>query len=152
MTPHIREHVFFSYSHKDKKWLDKLRTMLKPLEDRGLIKAWSDVQIEPGAKWKQEIDKALASAKVAVLLVTSDFLASDFIAKHELPPLLEAAEKDGLTILWIAVRPSLYMETEIASYQAVNDPAKPLVLLSRPEQENELVRICQRIKEKANLA
>jgi formylglycine-generating enzyme required for sulfatase activity len=82
-----------------------------------------------------------------VLLVSPNFLYSEFIANDELPPLLKAAEGEGLTILWVAVSASLCLETPIAAYQAANDPAKPLDALSPAQLNAELVRIAQRVKE-----
>ncbi len=142
----LRQHIFISYSHKDKKWLDKLLTILKPLERQGLVKTWSDTLIPPGAKRREEINNALASAKIALLLVTPDFLASDFVANHELPLLLEAAEKEGLIILWVAVRHSLYKAIWIADYQAVNNPSRPLDSLTSSKVNQELVLIAEKVK------
>jgi internalin A len=87
---------------------------------------------------------------VAVLLVSPHFLASEFISQRELPPLLDAASKEGLRILWIAVSASSYQETEIAKYQAAHDPSVALDRRSEPSYNKELVAICGAIKESIN--
>jgi GH24 family phage-related lysozyme (muramidase) len=145
----MRSQIFISYSHKDKKWLDSMQTMLKPLVREQKISVWDDKKIEAGQKWREEIGAALSVAKVAVLLISPDFLASDYIAHHELPRLLDAARQEGLTIIWVAVRHSLYKDTEIEQYQAANDPQKPLAHLRPAERERTLVEICECIKRAA---
>ena len=85
-------------------------------------------------------------SRVAILLVTPEFLASDFIAHRELPPILEAAEQRGLTLMWIAVKVSAYEETPIRDYQAANDPRRPLDELSSSEQDRALLKIGQELK------
>lgn len=152
MSAVARDEVFISYSHKDKDWLERLQTMLKPLIRKGAISVWDDSKMKAGAKWRQEIENALVSSRVAVLLVSSDFLGSDFIAEHELPPLLDAAQKDGLAILWICLRKCLYKETAIEKYQAAHDISQPLAgLASKAKQDEVLEQICQKIKDAANL-
>ncbi|HRX71872.1 MAG: SUMF1/EgtB/PvdO family nonheme iron enzyme [Gammaproteobacteria bacterium] len=138
-----RDQVFISYSHADSDWLRRLQIMLAPLRRQGMLDVWEDTRIQVGQDWKAEIEKALMRAKVAVLLVSPDFLASDFIVRHELPPLLEAAKKQGATILWVPLRHSLYRVTEIACYQAAYDPGTPLSTLTLAEQDAALVRIAE---------
>lgn len=142
--------VFISYSHQDKDWLTKLEIHLKPLIRKQNIDVWNDQKIEAGAEWHKEISKALATAKVAVLLVSHNFLASDFIADNELPPLLNAAKSQGLTIIWIPISYCLYEETEIAKYQAAYLPDRPLSSLSSSEQNQALVEICKQIQKALN--
>ena len=111
-----RDQVFISYSHQDKRWHDDLRVHLKPYLRGGSIVSWSDQQIAPGSEWFREIQSALTNSKIAVLLVSPDFLASDFIHEHELGPLLKEAEQGGLKILWVPVRDSAYKETPLKNY------------------------------------
>jgi hypothetical protein len=149
--PHpVRNQVFVSYSHKDRRWLDMLHTHLKPLTRGNTIDVWDDTRIKPGQKWRDAIESALAQAKVAVLLVSPDFLASDFIDKHELPALLEAAEKEGLVVLWVPVRPSSYRRSPIAQFQAASEPGRPLSGLEASKRDAVLVEIADKIDQTVN--
>lgn len=139
--------VFISYSHKDIEWIEKIKIHLKPYVRNMSIDIWDDSQIQPGTLWRDEIEKALKSANIAVLLVSPHFLSSDFIVEHELPPLLNAAQKRGLTILWVPVSSSSYAETDIAHYQAMHDPKRPLDKLNEADQNEVLVEICKKIRE-----
>jgi internalin A len=77
------------------------------------------VQITPGSTWFEEIMLALVDVGVAVLLVTPNFLASDFIHEHELGPLLKEADRGGVQILWLPIREIGYKQTALKHYQAV---------------------------------
>jgi hypothetical protein len=146
VTPPIPHHsVFISYSHKDKKFLDQLHAHLRPLERSIQVSSWSDIQIQPGKRWFEEIRTAVASAKVALLLVTKDFLASDFINEHELGPLLKGAEQHGTRILWVPVRACSWRETRLKDYQALISPDKPLAEM-KAERDRAWVRICEEVK------
>ncbi len=141
-----RDKVFISYSHDDKNSLKELQKHLAPYINNDLITVWDDTQIRPGARWKESIERALASAKVAVLLVSPDFLYSRFIAEHELQPLLEAARNQGVVILWVPIRASSFEETAIADYQSVHPPKKPLASLRRGARDDAWVNICKAIQ------
>jgi tetratricopeptide (TPR) repeat protein len=142
----MRNKVFIGYSPKDNKFLEELIAHLSPLERAGHVKAWSDKQIQPGAKWLDKIEEEIASAGVAVLLVTKDFLASDFIHEQELGPLLAQAQRGGVRILWVPVRACAYEETPLKLYQPVIDPDKPLAEMRPAERDKAWVTICGEIK------
>lgn len=138
--------VFISYSHQDRQWLERLRVHLRPLIRDSSVDVWDDTRIEPGQSWRVEIRKAIEAASVAVLLISADFLASEFIASEELPELLEAGERGGLRILQVIVSPSRFERTKLARLQTVNSPADPLVSLSDYQREAVFDRVAQRIE------
>ncbi|NEU84277.1 COR domain-containing protein, partial [Nostoc sp. UIC 10630] len=143
--PVTRNQVFISYSHKDKKWFNDLKTHLEPLIREKNLNLWDDTQIKPGDVWEDEIQAALASAKVAVLLVSPNFLASKFISQNELPPLLEAAKAEGVKILWIPLRASNYKATAIEKYQAAHPTDSPLNTIMGGKRDQAWVDICNKI-------
>jgi TIR domain len=137
--------VFVSYSHTDARWLERLRVHLKPIEREGIVDLWDDTKIAAGIQWKGAISEALETSKVAVLLISADFLASDFIAEHELPTLLTQAEAGGTTILPVIVSPCLFDRTALSAFQTVNVPKKPLSVLPATEREQVLVDVAEAI-------
>lgn len=143
-----RDMVFISYSRKDVRWLKMLKTHLKPFERQGVIKRWDDTEIRPGQIWKEEIEKAIRSAKVVVLLVSPEFLASDFISDNELPPLLSAAENEGATILSVVVKPCSFIQAgNISKYQAINSPDKTLAEMGLADRHKIFSVLTERILE-----
>jgi 8-oxo-dGTP pyrophosphatase MutT (NUDIX family) len=142
--------AFISYSHADRRYLERLLNILSPVKTRFDI--WSDERIQPGDQWREEIARALTGAKVAVLLVSSNFLASDFIARVELPALLKGAEARGSRILWVPVSDCLYEGTAIGSFQAVFDPKRPLDSLTPAKRQAALVSVARKITEALNFS
>jgi TIR domain len=143
----MRYLTFICYAHQDQDFLDRLLIHLEPYKRNSSIEHWSDQQISAGELWREKIQSVLNQTQAAVLLVSPEFLASSFIQNDELPPLLEAAKNDGLTILWVPVSSSSYRETPIANYQAASDPRRPLRILTHGKQDRALVKICRRIKD-----
>ena len=147
-----RRHVFISYSHDDRVWVDRLQRMMAPLL-RGSgreLRVWDDSQIVAGRPWREAIEVALAEAKVALLLVSDAFLASEFVMGQEVPPLLEAAEAEGVPILWVSLSPSFVEETDIHRYQAVLPPHRHLEALGEVEAKEALKAIGQTIRQALN--
>lgn len=86
----MRDQIFISYSHADSDYQLRLRMHLSIFERSGSVKYWSDTQLRTGDQWRNEIENNLEKTAVAILLVSADFLDSDFIRSNELPPLLDA--------------------------------------------------------------
>lgn len=141
----FRNKVFISYSHEDKPFLKDIQRHFKPFLDK--INYWDDSKIEPGQKWKEEIEKALKETKVGILLVSTDFLGSDFIKNQEIPELLNTAEKEGGVILIVILKPCLFEEFDnLNQFQAMNPPSKPLSKMSEDEKEELLVNLVRQTK------
>jgi len=96
---------------------------------------------------RREIQLSLDSAQVGVLLITQNFLNSEFIVQKEFPVLLEKAKNRGCLIFWVAVSTSTAEDdSRLRPYQAANDPKRPLDTLPEPEQNSVLKSVYDRMK------
>jgi hypothetical protein len=90
--------------------------------------------IDAGDRWRSQIDTAIARAAASIMLISADFLASDFVAVHELPKLLSRTERARILPI-IVEHVDLATYPELASLQALNPPSKPLAAMPRAAAE-----------------
>jgi predicted acylesterase/phospholipase RssA len=147
LSRQVRDRVFISYAHENRDWVDRLlphlRASLPPGKQSGIV--WDDSQIDAGANWLDEIQNELRSTRVAVLIVTSKFLISDFIRDTELPAILRAKDEDNLQIFWIQAEHAPREHNPLKELQCANDPNRPLEGLAAAEINRILVDISQRV-------
>lgn len=142
-----RTSVFVSYSHHDQDWLDKLMVHLRPLARNSGIDVWADTRIQPGSQWANEIATALHTAKAAVLLVSGEFLASEFIANRELPVLLERSARENLKVLPLIVSPCRFEDDpQLSRFQTANPPDRTLLDMEEAEQQRTFVNLSREIE------
>ncbi len=118
--------LFCSYAHEDKRWLQKLETHLSLLKRQGLVSLWHDRLIAPGADWAKTLDAHLETASVILLLVSADFLASDYCYGVEMKRALERQEAGEAQVVPILVRPVDWKGAPFAHLQVLPIDAKPL--------------------------
>jgi hypothetical protein len=139
--------VFISYSRKDSRYLKELHSNLDFYVRANVVKYWDDTKIQPGSLWKQELQQALDTAKIAILLVSPDFLASDFIFREELPRILDAANRSSMVVFCVIVRPSLFGDTDLRRFQTVNPPSQPLSTMNQGKRDEVWVRVAKLVKD-----
>jgi predicted acylesterase/phospholipase RssA len=140
-----RNQVFVSYSNKDKIWLERLNVSLSTLERFAGIKAWNDTYVPAGNNLNHEINNALSATKIAIFLVTPDFLVSKFIKENEVNYFFDENNREKIPILWIAISASNFEITPLRGIACANDPARPLDTLTPAEQNIEFAKICKKI-------
>jgi TIR domain-containing protein len=133
--------VFISYSHQDHAWKDRVVTFMNCMrKQRNLgYTTWDDGEIHPSEDWNKNIGEAITQARVAVLLVSADFLSSDFINDTEVPLLLERRDQGILAVMPLVVRPCPWEVVDwLASIQLHPSEGTPLSSCGDAEVEEHL--------------
>ena len=105
-----RTKVIISYSHDDELWRKRVCTFLTVLEREGLVDLWDDGRLRPGEDWLSRLDEEMLSARVAVLLISANFLTSAFILEHEVPRIFERHQAGGMIIYPFLIKPCPWQE------------------------------------------
>jgi hypothetical protein len=116
--------VFFSYSHKDEVLRDDLATHLSLMKRQGIIEAWHDREISAGAEWANAIDDNLNAADIILLLVSANFLASDYCYDIEMQRAMERHEAREARVIPIILKPTDWSDAPFAKLQALPKNAK----------------------------
>jgi len=138
--------IFISYSHKDEFWKDQFMNHLNVLKKEGVFDVWDDRQISPGNDWYQEIQTAIDKARVAVLLISANFLNSEFITNEEVPALLNKRQVKGLTIIPVVISPCSWKFVKWLSKMNLM-PTDGQPLSQNSNQDEILVSIVEKIAE-----
>ena len=111
--------VAFSSSHKDEELRDQLETHLKLMQRQELITSWHDRRIMPGETWKGKIEDAFFRADVVLLLISADFIASDYCFEIEMKTVLERAEAGTARVVPIILRECDWHSAPFGKLQAL---------------------------------
>lgn len=96
--------LFISYARVDESLLQELEKHLSSLKREGLIHFWHDREIVPGQKWADEIDRHLEAAQIILLLISADFIASDYCFAKEMKRAMERHEDGTAVVVPIILR------------------------------------------------
>ena len=116
--------LFYSYSHKDEALRDELETHLKLLQRQGLIEFWHDRRITAGEEWKGQIDVNLEQADLILLLVSADFIASDYCYDLEMKRAMERHEAGEARVIPVIVRDVSWQAAPFGKLQALPKDGK----------------------------
>ena len=118
--------VFYSYSHLDAGLRERLGTYLAPLRRQTKIEEWHDRKIEPGANWDTEISSRLESAHLILLLLSADFLNSDYCFGVEVEKALARLKRGEVKVVPILLRPCLWQQSPFSELQIIPRDAKAI--------------------------
>jgi hypothetical protein len=125
--------LFYSYSHKDEAMRDALAPNLALLKRQGFIASWHDRRINTGQEWKGQIDRHLDEADIILLLVSADFLASDYCYEVEMDRALKRHQSGQACVIPIIIRAVDWSSAPFAKLQALPRDAKPVSRWENPD-------------------
>jgi hypothetical protein len=119
--------IFCSYVHEDKQFFNALKLHLMPLQRQSFITVWADTEIKAGQEWEKEIKQHLDKAKIILLLVSPDFIASDYCSSVEMEHTMERHKAKEVLVIPIILRYADWQSTPFGNLQALPLDGKPIM-------------------------
>jgi hypothetical protein len=126
--------IFYSYAHKDESYRAELEKHLSLMRRNGEIAGWHDRDISAGMDWKGSIDKRLESAQIILLLISADFLASDYCYEIEMWRAIERHREGTAVVIPIILRNCDWSSAPFGMLQALPKDAKPIKSWDDPDE------------------
>ncbi len=120
--------IFYSYAHEDEELRDKLEKHLSLLKRQGVISDWHDREITAGSEWANQISEYLESAQIILLLISPDFLASDYCHDVEMTRAMERHHNKEARVIPIILRPVDWEGAPFSKLQCLPRNAEPVTL------------------------
>lgn len=118
--------LFYSYAHEDEELRDELEKALTILHRQGIITNWHDRRIGAGTEWEGQIDKHLESADIILLLISADFLSSDYCWGVEMKRAMARHDAGEARVIPVMLRAVLWRGAPFARLEALPTDAKPI--------------------------
>lgn len=118
--------IFCCYAREDQSFLKQLKKYLMPLQRQSLITIWADTDVGAGKEWESEIEKHLESAQIILLLVSPDFMASDYCYSKEMRRAVERHQQGQSQVVPIILSPIHWQDTPFSVLKALPQNAKPV--------------------------
>jgi TIR domain len=141
--------IFCCYARKDQRLLTELKNHLKLWERLQLITVWTDTDISAGADWQKEIMHHLNSAQIILLLVSPDFLASEYCYSTEMTYAMERYERGQALVIPIILRSCAWEEAPFGRLQVLPTDAKPVIGSGWHNQDEAFFNVAEGIRKAA---
>jgi len=136
--------IFFCYAHEDEIFLDQLHRHLTPLQRQGFITLWYDREISAGADWAKEIDERLNTAQIIILLISPDFMSSEYCSKVQMKRALERHKQEETYIVPVLLRSCLWESTSLAQFNIL--PKDHVPITESPDLEEAFCDVAKEVR------
>jgi hypothetical protein len=141
--------VFISYSHRDQQWFEKLRRHLKLMQNQQILNLWHDQCLQPGDDWANKIDQKLHDADLVLLLISENFMDSDYAFGKEMEAAMRQQRQGRTRVVPILLRAYDWQTAPFGRCQAIPGSEEPIDRLGSGGGDAALAAVARELRDLA---